>query len=470
MNKTLVYLKAKDYNGLVCFAAESAKQNYKSKRGNNMKDELFFYDIYPKVLKSDCETEVTIKALLPDRAFHDDEEYTIKVLDMTADYYSDTKAAVFETVVRPKNGALVFKCRYNGEQEHSVRIFKKDGEAVAYLPVYSLKPDLMELTPLMGDFHVHTSHSDGRESPEFVSAMYRQQGFDFAPITDHGMFYPSQESIDFYKGLDLDFKIYHGEEVHTPKNHVHIINFGGDYSVNELAKINTNELWSCNPRPEWVKEAEDLAATLPNDLEPGVDKFVLASCMLAFKKIREANGMCIFCHPHWIANVYHISDSLSKYLLENNLPDAFELIGGQSNRENMMQIALWEDIRANGHKVNVVGSSDSHGTVNRDLFNRMKTIVFAKANTRDDIINAVKSGYSVALFDRGEELVQMYADYRLTSYAMFLYHYYFPLHNELCYEEGRLMRAYLGGDKSAADRLKSLKGQTGKLIEKLFDK
>ena len=35
------------------------------------------------------------------------------------------------------------------------------------------------------NFHLHTTNSDGRRSPEEVIALYREQGYDVLAITDH---------------------------------------------------------------------------------------------------------------------------------------------------------------------------------------------------------------------------------------------------------------------------------------------
>lgn len=67
-----------------------------------------------------------------------------------------------------------------------------------------------------------------------LAAMYRQKGFDFMAVTDHGLWEPSQEAMDAYAQTAIDLRLFHGEEVHAPGNPVHIINFGGSFSVNEL--------------------------------------------------------------------------------------------------------------------------------------------------------------------------------------------------------------------------------------------
>lgn len=439
-----------------------------------MKQELYFYDIYPKVVPSQRETAITIKPLSPHKAFLE-ENYIVKVIPMTYEHYAANRHEPVTYEICPKQGVITFSHAFLGEQQHSIRLYPSSNpnNCEAALSVYSLYEDLMKLRPYLGDFHVHSCRSDGKEAPAFVAAMYRQEGFDFAALTDHGMYYPSLEAIEAYQDLGLEFKLYPGEEVHTPGNHIHIINFGGSFSVNELAKFNTNILWSSDPRPEWLEEVKAIEQTLP-PLPDGVDSFVHASCLLIFKKIREAGGLGIFCHPHWIADVYHVADAFTKFYLENNFADAFELIGGQSCLENGMQLAFYHDIQANGNSVPIVGSSDSHGTLNGKLFKEMKTIVFAKDNSLPSIIDSVKQGYSVAVNDCGENNVQMYSTcqgtsyYRLVSYAFFLYYYYFPLHHELCFEEGRLMRRFLGGDEKAKERILSIKGQTLDLMNKLF--
>lgn len=433
-----------------------------------MKTELYYYDIYPKILLTEKETTVNIKPLSAHVEFAET-EYIIKIFPMTYDIYSASKKEIKSYKSTPINGVLSFNHRFEGEQEHSIRIFKASDpdKKIADLAVYSVKEDLFNRRPYKGDFHVHTYYSDGKESPEFVAAMYRQEGFDFMPITDHYRMAGSVRAIEKYKDVDMDFKIYRGEEIHTPDNHVHIVNFGSDFSVNEYNRDNTEDVWNSIPKKEWYDEVKKVQDTL-GELPEGVDPFVHASCLLAIQKVHEGNGMAIFCHPHWIANVYHVTDSFTKFYLENGFADCFELIGGQSNKENMMQVAFYNEVRSNGFKVPIVGNSDSHGTVNSQWFKEAKTIVLAKANTRDDIIEAVKNFYSAAVDEYNGQNYHVHASYRIVSYVMFLIDNYFPLHDELCYEEGRLMRAYINGDMKAKERLESMKGQTVELMEKYF--
>jgi hypothetical protein len=51
---------------------------------------------------------------------------------------------------------------------------------------------------------------------------------------------------------------------------------------------------------------------------------------------------------------------------------------------------------------------------------------------------------------------------------LFLLTEYFPLHDELCVEEGRLMKEYAGGDKKALEMLSLLQGRTAALMKKCW--
>ena len=435
-----------------------------------MKNELYFYQVTPRIFRDGIPANVTIRSLSAHTAFEDGHTYTLGIYPLTQDIYSETKPPIVFYPVTAQEGALGFRHAFTGEQEHQIRIFKDESrtERVAVLSVYSLREDLFERRPYLGDFHVHTYLSDGQESPEFVAAMYRQCGYDFIPITDHGKMQPSLPAIQAFQGIEIDFKLYPGEEVHSPGNPIHILNFAGDFSVNERCLAGDGEIWGNPGRPEWNQRVRERMEALPEHLPEGVDPFVHASCLEVIDLIREANGMSVFCHPFWQADVHNVTDGFTEFYLKNGFADAFELIGGQSNHENMLQIAFYQQMLAEGASIPVLGNSDSHGTVNKDWFQEAKTIVFAKSNSREGIIEAVKGQYTAAMDEYRGQHPHFHAPFRMVRYALFLWENYFPLHHELCYEEGRLMRAYINGDPSAKARLEALKGQTIRLMEEQF--
>ena len=149
--------------------------------------------------------------------------------------------------------------------------------------------------------------------------------------------------------------------------------------------------------------------------------------------------------------------------------DAFEVLGGESYyRQNGFQTALYYEMRARGIDFPVVGTTDTHGSTEANG-NRLvaNTIVFAKENTRDAIVGAVKDGYSVAVDGTCPEK-RYVGHFRLIKYACFLVENYFPLHDRLCAREGELMREYALGAEYAAKELSKISRRVPNLRKKYF--
>lgn len=437
-----------------------------------MSNELYFYDIFPKVVPVNKPVDITIRSLSLHTRFDSVAEIRVVPINGGVNFDGELHSVCSDGI------ELHFTHTFQSEQEYQIRIFSGSKQKQVTLTIYALAPDLMECSPLIGDFHAHSFKSDGQEGPDFVAARYREEGFDFTTITDHRRYQPSQYAKKAYENLNLDFKIYHGEEIHTPDNCIHLVNFASDSSVNAVClKEEEVDTWrNTEGKPEWFEAVAKLQAELPT-LPEGIDPFTHASCLLAIQKVRERNGMCILAHPHWRWNVRNVPDVFTKYYLENSLVDAFEVIGGQTFYENNTQLALYNELRAEGCKVPIVGSSDSHGTVNITagnlptayrMFTEEKTMVFAKANSKEAIISAVKWLQSVAIEQYTGESCRIYGPYRMVQYASFLMLNFFPLQDKLCAEEGRLMREYINGSDEARERLTQCGGQTAKLRSKYF--
>ena len=74
----------------------------------------------------------------------------------------------------------------------------------------------------------------------------------------------------------------------------------------------------------------------------------------------------------------------------------------------------------------------------------------------DSITSAIKNHLSVAVECEVGEKERVHGSYRLVKYTRFLLDYYFPAHDELCVEEGRLMREYALGSTEAGTALTAL--------------
>lgn len=445
-----------------------------------VKIELTNYDIFPKVFRCDTPVEVTIKPLGLHAAFEG--EYTIQVRafnEGNSTRYPE-RNNLKEFIVSPCNdGCLRFTHTYKDEQEHYVDIVR-DGKRVVRLSVYSLLDDLCGRYPFRGDLHMHTTRSDGNQAPAIVAANYRKYGYDFLAITDHDSYYPSLEAINAYKDVPIEYNLVTGEEVHLEGNDIHIVNFGGKYSVNALMPGDHHDdvgdgkdLRSIDGScpdvisvDEYKRQVYELIKTL--DIPDGIEKFTYASCVWIFNHIKKADGLGIFAHPYWLQNVLHVPESLTEYMMATQPFDAFEVLGGENYFEqNGWQTIRYYEDRAKGRKYPIVGSTDSHSSVHNRNALIASTIVFAHENTREGIVYSIKEFYSVAVDSISTEL-RVVGEMRFVRYATFLLREFFPLHDELCFEEGRLMKDYACGDEDAAETLRFISGRMKKQREKYF--
>ncbi|HBL40514.1 MAG TPA: hypothetical protein DDY98_02665 [Ruminococcaceae bacterium] len=454
-----------------------------------MKTELHNYDIFPKVFPAGKAVSITVKPMGLHAAFVE-ESYTMVIcpLDEGCDRdYPHMTGFEYCTVKPEADGCIRFTHTFETEQEYFIRLQVGDKRLVQ-LSVFALNEDLCGRYPFVGDLHMHTFRSDGKQSPAVVAANYRRYGYDFLAITDHCRYYPSLEAIKAYKDVDIEYNLVPGEEVHMPKgdkdhiNDVHIVNFGGLYSVNALVRRDTDEDSAvCNSKEnrstvencpeqmseeEFYKTVDAYADTI--EIPEGVERFSFACCQWEFEQIKKAGGLAIFAHPFWINNVYQVPPKLSEALFANRKFSAFEVLGGENYFEhNGFQTLFYYEQCAKGRKYPVVGSTDSHSSINNRNARICSTIVFAPENTREALIASVNDSYSVAVDTISTEY-RLVGDFRLVRYANFIYNNFLPLHDELCYEEGRLMREYACGDEDAARVLKAICGRMKKQREKYF--
>lgn len=457
-------------------------------------EELRNYDVFPKVLVKDKPTTVHIRPLGCRKQFEPGKEYTCVIcpleLGAKKDYPFSSGFDEFKAVCN-ENGGFDISYTFKYEMMHFIRFLDDEDERIEQFRVYCVDKDLEGRWPLNGDLHMHTNRSDGRQDPEVVCANYRRHGYDFMVISDHRRYYPSLDAIDFYKDVKIGLTIVPGEEVHMPsvdesRPDYHIVNFGGKYSINALTEgDHIKEVGSGKdrrsidgncpetlPLEQWQQKMRELAKDIK--VPEGIDPVQAAMCKWTFDEIRKAEGLGIFPHPTWINNVYHVPDIFVDYITENRFFDAFEVYGGERYYEqNGFQMQKYYADKAKGINYPVVGSTDSHSSyASNDKAFVCSTIVFSPANEREALIKSVKDFYSVAV-DTIDENYRLAGDVRLVKYASFLLNSYFPLHDELCFEEGRLMKQFAKGtDEEKAEAkavLDIIGGRIQKHREKYFD-
>ena len=400
------------------------------------------YAIYPSVVPADKPAEMTIAPT--ERAFllFDGISYSLRIVAVNSDecsfYYDPTPQALL--TLRAADGVLRFTHTFEGEQEYFLQLLR-DEKVLAEFHVYSLCEDLYRLTPLRGDLHGHSFRSDGKRDPAALAGHYREQGYDFFALTDHNRHYPGGEIDEAYDGVQLGITRIPGEELHTPVSTVHIVHVGSRESV--TARY-------IKDRSTYEAEVAACLTRVPQHIpEKYREKYAMA--MWATDHIHAAGGLAIFPHPYWkpaASRCHNVCDELATLLLQSDMFDAYELIGAADSAGTNRSIALWGDLRADGHDIPIVGSSDVHSLTSPLDFPHHFTVCFAESNTADAILDAVRSKLTVAVEGVGQEYDRRYYTFgplRLVSYAQFLLAHYFPERQRTCAGEGVAMRAYAMG-------------------------
>ncbi|MBR6766720.1 MAG: CehA/McbA family metallohydrolase [Clostridia bacterium] len=406
------------------------------------------YMCFPSVACTGVETEVVVFPRDTSRVFRSEWEYSLGIVGMWDDEVDYMVKDPLNHPYEIRNGCLVFRHVFDREQEYSIRFFK-NGEPETRISMYAVDQDLHKLRPLKGDFHTHTYYSDGQDGVAMTASDYREEGFDFVTVTDHNRMFTSTLIQEMCDEMHTDLCVIRGEEVHTPGSALHIVHAGGKESV-------------CS---RYIKDGETYeneirALEKRYDHVPEIYRTRMAKARWACDKIHEAGGLAIFAHPFWSPNRYNISGDFQNLLFDERMFDAFELIGGCGEVNNNLHLAQWQDQQMKGNVLPAVGSSDSH---NHDfesaVFARAFTIVFARENTPEAILEAVKNGWCVAGEIPGEmdKGVRFYGgSLRLVMFAHFLYKNYFNETWKLCVGEGVLMRRYVQGE-NIQDVLAALK-------------
>ncbi len=419
-----------------------------------------YFDILPRILRAGQTHTITIQPRFDHVRFTDGAIYqiTLQPLDGTA---SQAQTLNLEA----HQGMVSFQAAFPLEGEYVLLLNSNLNErerGFARFHLYALESDLFQRRPYKGDIHMHSHYSDGFEAPAYVAACCRRIGLDFMALTDHARYAPSLEAMAAFTGKPIDLRIYPGEEVHSPDNPTHIVNFGGEFSINELFDTET-----------YKNEVRMLVGQLPQ-LNAGVDRKAYASCLWTFDKIRQAGGLGVFCHPYWVSiHRFDNPAALTELLLQLQPFDALELIGGYfpfESESNHLQVTRYQEARARGKRIPIVGVSDAHGCERGELFGWYYTIVFAPSLELPDLVQSIKDLYSVAVEAMPGQPARAHGPFRLVRYAQFLMREVYPQVLDLYAEEGRLMLAHLAGDDQAMQTLQRYQGRTQAGMENLFSK
>lgn len=436
-------------------------------------------EILPRVVRVGALVEVTIAPGPGRPALRGDVTYEVIIQPMEEVGGFDAGQPDVRTVpCRADGGVLRLRGRFTGEQEYLFHVdaLLPDGKApVGDARLYALADDLFARRPFKGDLHMHSNCSDGRESPAAVAAACRRIGLDFMALTDHWRYTPSLAAQAAFAKVPVDLRIYPGEEVHFhPHNPVHIVNFGGRCSVNALitgAEPAPGQDWATRAaQPAYLAEVEALAASLPPGGLSPARRFQYAQCLWTYRRIREAGGLSIFCHPYWLeCRWYNVPECLIARHFAERPFDAYEVIGGYARPEvesNLLQVARYHEERLRNPHLPIVSVSDAHGCGPDGWFGWYYTIVFAPSAELPDLIEGIRGCQAVAVEALPGEAPRAHGPFRLAKYAQFLLRAVFPAHDALCAEEGQRMAEYLEGKPGAVPALAACAGR----VQALYDR
>lgn len=343
-------------------------------------------------------------------------------------------------MTRLTDGLYVVEFDFTEEQRYTFRVLE-DGESRAYGSLYAVGDDIFPLGFFKGDTHLHSCRSDGVGTPFEVACDYREAGYDFICLTDHHRYAPSLEARDAVAPLTDAFTVFPGEEVHNKDmGYVHIVNFAGKGSVNEIIEGDPNYL------------AARLAAIKAENAFPeDVDPETTAMRLFITEEIRRAGGLAVLAHPFWnTGGEYSIETPEAIYHLMRGSFDALELLASDDRDGNgdNLQVALYYHLRDQGVRTPVLGASDRHDPKNPyTYFHRHFSLIFAKDAAA--IPDAVRAGMSVAVNRRSDTDFFVFGDYRLVKYARYLLSDFYPHYLPLAAAHADAMRTS-GGVRTAA--------------------
>lgn len=449
-----------------------------------MNKKLLKFRITPQVVKADEVTKISVYALDDSCRFFDDTEYSVKVSAVDDFTYPDKNNVGTghrqheETfVVKPENGVLSFEYKFFGEHLWHINVARVECEkhipenrtrwavhqtrlldSIFTFDIYSLGEDLYGKKPFKGDLHVHSYGSDGQDSPAFVAAQYRENGFDFMSLTDHYMLEPSLELIDIFKDIKTDFKIFPGEEIHHPKgaSSFHVVNFNPKYSVNDLIKEDNGVT------DEVMKIAETLG------IENECDAVSVAWYVWIYENVKKAGGINIHPHPFWeVRGGYNVKSFVTEEVYKRKLLDVVEILGGCDIKNNSLQVQLYYDMALSGFKYPMVASSDAHSTLDNGLFNKVWTVVFA--DNTDGIADSVVNGMTAAVNQQSGSVTNVFSEsVRLSRYTWFLLDNYYGFKDRLLSASGQAITRYVQGDKSQNTIIELLENEVRRFDKDFF--
>lgn len=197
-----------------------------------------------------------------------------------------------------------------------------------------------------GDLHVHSVHSDGRDSLPEVLAAAREAGLAFFASTEHNN--PSA-NLEWGRHVAEDFLVVSGEEVTTRGGHWLALGIPAGAWVDWRYRVQDGAF------PEHAARARDLG------------------------------GMVVAAHPF-------SPFSGTTWTFGYDDVDAMEVWNGPWTLDDQTAVETWHAMLVAGRFIPAVGTSDSHGR--HQPIGRAQTAVLAETLSTGAVVDALRAGRS----------------------------------------------------------------------------
>ena len=197
-----------------------------------------------------------------------------------------------------------------------------------------------------GNWHTHTTVSDGRKTPEEVLVLYRENGYDFIALTDHYKWRPEsleENGILCLSGCEYDT----GADVWEGIFHVTAI--------------------GCTEEPRLSREPK----------KPSVEEIV--------DEIHRCGGVAILAHPAWSLNTPEQIDPLPV-----DGTEIYNTVSGRPWNCRPESGAVVDHLALKGNFIRCIAADDTHFYEGEEC--RSYIMVKAKECTREAILEAFLDG------------------------------------------------------------------------------
>ncbi|MGH2820531.1 MAG: CehA/McbA family metallohydrolase, partial [Actinomycetota bacterium] len=209
-----------------------------------------------------------------------------------------------------------------------------------------------------GDLHIHTVHSDGRNTPDDVISGARAAGLDFFVSTEHNT---DTAHAVWGEHVPPDLLAVNGEEVTTRGGHYNAIGLGAGNWID----------WRYRPEDDQIRRFID--------------------------EIHADSAVAVVNHPFAACKACDWSFPYEGM-------DGIEVWNGPWEPTDEAAVAKWDSLLREGRFLPAVGASDSHHPNTENVIGTPQTVVRAAGLDQDDIVAGLERGTSYVARGQGTAL------------------------------------------------------------------